>query len=122
MNRLYNFGGTGKADPTLEPSYADVLKKSCPATTTDNNKTVEMDPSSSFSFDTHYFTTVLKKKGLFTSDAVLLDDPAAVAAIERFRDSDNFYKQFGKSMEKMGGIGVLTGTDGQIRRNCRLVN
>ncbi|KAG5535672.1 hypothetical protein RHGRI_023437 [Rhododendron griersonianum] len=33
-----------------------------------------------------------------------------------------FAKEFGASMVKLSTVGVLTGQDGQIRKNCRVVN
>lgn len=119
--RLYNFTGQGDADPALDPTYADALWKSCPDPS-DPATTVEMDPRSSLSFDTRYFTLVNKNKGLFQSDAALLTDPTAAAATRKLQNPRSFFSQFGASMEKMGAIGVLTGNAGQIRRQCRVVN
>jgi peroxidase len=37
-------------------------------------------------------------------------------------DEGLFYEHFTKSMVKMGNISPLTGFNGEVRRNCRLVN
>ncbi|MFS7978367.1 putative peroxidase [Helianthus anomalus] len=34
----------------------------------------------------------------------------------------DFKLQFACSLARMGGLKVITGTDGQIRLNCRMVN
>ena len=84
-----------------------------------------MDPQSSLSFDNHYFTILNQKMGLFQSDAALLTDRNSAKIAQQLQskpNSDNFFSEFGKSMKKMGAIGVLTGSVGEIRKNCRQVN
>ncbi|KAL0348748.1 UNVERIFIED_CONTAM: Peroxidase 24 [Sesamum angustifolium] len=119
--RLFNFTGKGDTDPSLDPSYADFLKTQCP-NPADPATVVGMDPNSTLSFDSHYFTAVDKNQGLFRSDAALLRDPTSAGIVRRFQSQAAFITQFGKSMVKMGGIQVLVGDAGEIRKNCRVVN
>ncbi|KAK4425777.1 Peroxidase 24 [Sesamum alatum] len=119
--RLFNFTGKGDTDPSLDPNYADFLKTQCP-NPADPATTVGMDPNSTLSFDSHYFTAVDKNQGLFQSDAALLTDPTSAGIVRQFQSQAAFFTQFGKSMVKMGGIQVLVGDAGEIRKNCRVVN
>ncbi|XP_077242066.1 peroxidase 27-like [Tasmannia lanceolata] len=121
-SRLYNFSGKGDTDPSLDPNYAIRLKELCPPT--DVTTFVQMDPGSSKIFDTHYYKIVTQRRGLFHSDASLLNDTVTKTYIETQLKSlhPSFFKDFGVSMVKMGNIEVLTGSAGEIRKNCALVN
>lgn len=83
-----------------------------------------MDPGSSKSFDEDYYSVVLKRRGLFQSDAALLNDKTTAAYVKLQAKSHGytFFKDFQASMVKMGQIGVLTGKAGEIRRHCALIN
>ncbi|GKU85577.1 hypothetical protein SLEP1_g232 [Rubroshorea leprosula] len=119
--RLYNFSGHGDQDPSLDPSYAEFLKKRCPNPA--NPATiVAMDPKSALTFDKHYYQTLLENKGLFVSDAALLTNSDSAKIVGRLHISNSFIPQFANSMKKMGAIEVLTGTAGEIRKQCRVVN
>ncbi|XP_010420175.1 PREDICTED: peroxidase 56-like [Camelina sativa] len=121
-NRLYNFTGKGDSDPNLDTGYATSLRKICKPT--DTTTALEMDPGSFKTFDESYFKLVSKRRGLFQSDAALLDNQETKSYLLNQMKSDRstFFKDFGVSMVKMGRIGVLTGKAGQIRKNCRMVN
>ncbi|KAL9156001.1 hypothetical protein ABFS82_09G043500 [Erythranthe guttata] len=122
-NRLYNFTGRGDSDPSLDSNYVARLKTRCSAT--DTTTLVEMDPGSFKTFDTDYYSLVAKRRGLFTSDAALLTDSETRAYVTSHatpRGSKTFFKDFAKSMVKMGKIGVLTGSRGEIRKTCGFVN
>ncbi|KAK8510918.1 hypothetical protein V6N12_036831 [Hibiscus sabdariffa] len=120
--RLYNFTGKGDADPSLDQTYAETLRKQCPNPAS-TAITVEMDPGSSLSFDNHYYDILLQKKGLFVSDAALLTDRNSNRVVTRLqRSPSSFFSSFAKSMKKMAAIGVLTGHAGEIRQNCRVIN
>nr|GLL30399.1 peroxidase 2-like [Ipomoea trifida] len=120
--RLYNFTGNGDTDPSMDQAYIQQLKAKCPPA--DVTTTVEMDPGSSRIFNTGYFTAVSARKGLFQSDAALLNDAETKAYVQQQTNSatSTFLKDFAASMVKMGQIGVLTGTAGEIRKNCALRN
>jgi peroxidase len=121
-NRLYNFTGKGDADPSLDPRYAAQLKKKCKPG--NSNTVVEMDPGSFKSFDEDYYTIVAKRRGLFRSDAALLDDAETRGYVkfQSMTQGSTFAQDFAESMVKMGSIGVLTGEQGEIRRRCAVVN
>ncbi|KAK6281110.1 hypothetical protein POUND7_014935 [Theobroma cacao] len=121
-NRLYNFTGKGDTDPSMDPNYIVKLKKKCkPADTT---TLVEMDPGSFKNFEEDYFTLVAKRRGLFQSDAALLNDKEtkAYVILQSSTHGSTFGKDFAESMVKMGKVGVLTGHQGEIRKHCAVVN
>lgn len=123
-NRLYNFtgkGDKGDMDPSLDKSYAKELKTKC-TSLADNTTTVPMDPRSSLNFDRHYYRTLESNRGLFQSDAALLTDSTAKSIAEKQLEGDNFIQNFKISIQRMGSIGVLTGSAGEIRKRCAFVN
>lgn len=83
-----------------------------------------MDPGSFKSFDEDYFTLVAKRRGLFQSDAALLDDPETKAYVflQATTHGSTFGTDFAESMVKMGRAKVLTGNQGEIRKHCAFVN
>lgn len=83
-----------------------------------------MDPGSFTTFDNSYFKLVAKRRGLFQSDAALLDDADTRSHVIHLAESDNsvFFKEFAGAMVNMGNIAVLTGSQGEIRKNCARVN
>ncbi|KAK4718631.1 hypothetical protein R3W88_016969 [Solanum pinnatisectum] len=119
--RLYNFTGKGDVDPSLNPNYATTLRKLCPNPI--NRATiVEMDPKSSFSFDSHYFEALNQHMGLLGSDAALMTNSFSALIVRKMQNPHVFLAFFGRSMQKMGGIRVIAGGEGEIRKNCRVVN
>ncbi|XP_076930446.1 peroxidase 3-like [Bidens hawaiensis] len=123
-NRLYNFTGVGDRDPTLDSEYADNLRSRKCRTQNDNTTKVEMDPGSRKTFDLSYYTLLLKRRGLFESDSALTRNTNTLAFINQLLQGSlqNFFSEFALSMEKMGQTEVKTGTSGEIRRNCAVVN
>lgn len=81
-----------------------------------------MDPRSSLTFDTHYFTILNQHKGLFQSDVALLTDKRSAEMVKQLQSTDDFFFEFNKSMKKMGAVELLTEKDGEIRKKCRIVN
>jgi peroxidase len=120
-NRLYNFTGKGDADPSLDSTYASLLKTQC-RSLSDNTTTVPMDPPSPLSFDNNYFKVLKLNQGLFQSDAALLTNKGAANIVDELLDSYDFFTEFGQSMKRMGAVDVLTESFGEIRRKCNVVN
>ncbi|VVB14554.1 unnamed protein product [Arabis nemorensis] len=121
-NRLYNFTGKRDSDPNLDTEYAASLRKKCKPT--DTTTALEMDPGSFKTFDASYFKLVSQRRGLFQSDAALLDNQETKSYVLKQTKSygSTFFKDFGVSMVNMGRIGVLTGRTGEVRKKCRMVN
>ncbi|KAA8533521.1 hypothetical protein F0562_031045 [Nyssa sinensis] len=90
---------------------------------TSPNLVVPMNPTSPSITDVGYYMDVLANRGLFTSDQALLTNPATANLVNQYARNPLLWKsRFAAAMEKMGQIGVLTGTAGEIRANCRVIN
>lgn len=56
-------------------------------------------------------------------DQRLATDPQTRGIVARYANNNAFFKrQFVRAMVKMGAVDVLTGRNGEIRRNCRRFN
>eukprot|EP00249_Psilotum_nudum_P032944 c49206_g1_i1 orf=337-1326(-) len=122
--RLYNFNSTGQPDSTLQQSYLSTLQSTCPQGG-DPNAVAPLDIITPNYFDNCYFRLLQTNKGLLQSDQELYSTPNASTIPLVNNYAANWYKflnDFRSSMLKMGNISSLTGTSGQIRRNCRVVN
>ncbi|CAN1122063.1 Peroxidase 72 [Linum perenne] len=114
--RLYNQTGNGQPDYSL-------LKNRCPPSGGDQNLFF-FDFQTPFHFDNIYFKNILASKGLLNSDQVLLTkNEASMELVKQYAENNEmFFLQFAKSMVKMGNISPLTGSKGEIRKNCRKMN
>ncbi|KAG6783748.1 hypothetical protein POTOM_009420 [Populus tomentosa] len=122
--RLYNQNGNNQPDHTIEKNYFLDLKSVCPKSGGDSNIS-PLDLASPAKFDNTYFKLLLKGKGLLTSDEVLYTGEVGktIQLVKRYaEDEGRFFEHFAKSMVNMGNISPLTGFNGEVRKNCRLVN
>ncbi|KAK7360095.1 hypothetical protein VNO77_02071 [Canavalia gladiata] len=121
--RLYNQSGDGTSDPSLDQNYATLLRTRCPRSGGDQNL-FPLDFLTPLIFDNRYYKNLLVNKGLLNSDQVLFTMNQESQQIVRLfaQRNDLFFQQFAQSMIKMGNISPLTGSNGEIRRNCRRVN
>ncbi|EMS55761.1 Peroxidase 72 [Triticum urartu] len=121
--RLYNQSDNGLADSTLDVSYAAQLRQGCPRSGGDDNL-FPLDIVTSTKFDNFYFKNILAGRGLLSSDEVLLTKSAETAALVKAYANDVhlFFQHFAQSMVNMGNISPLTGSQGEIRKNCRRLN
>lgn len=103
------------------------LQNLCPVTS-DGNNTAVLDRNSRDLFDNHYFQNLLTGKGLLSSDQLLIssdlaDTTSTKSLVQSYSSNSNlFLADFANSMIKMGSISPLTGSAGEIRKNCRVVN
>lgn len=74
-------------------------------------------------FDNNYYGNLLTQRGLLHSDQVLFNNGSQDALVRLYSSNlATFRSDFAAAMVKMGNISPLTGSNGEIRRNCRLVN
>ncbi|WVZ55221.1 hypothetical protein U9M48_005911 [Paspalum notatum var. saurae] len=129
--RLYNFSGTGAADPSLELDAAFLarLRHACPASSSLSGSgrrvhpglVAPMDPHTPYALDTLYYWGVLRSRGLFASDQALLRPPPRRSGRPPTGPTRGS-AGFAAAIVKMGQIQVLTGTSGQVRAKCGGVN
>ncbi|KAK7820563.1 peroxidase 72 [Quercus suber] len=100
-----------------------LLKTRCPRSGGDQNLFF-LDYVSPTKFDNYYYKNILASKGLLNSDQVLLTkNEGSRELVKQYAENNQlFFEQFPKSMVKMGNISPLTGSRGEIRKNCRRVN
>ncbi|KAK6938109.1 hem peroxidase [Dillenia turbinata] len=114
-DRIYN-------EANIDSTFAANLQKNCPTSGGDDNLS-PLDTTTSTVFDSAYFTNLLSKKGLLHSDQQLFNNGSTDAQVRAYStNSATFFTDFGNAMIKMGNLSPLTGTNGQIRTNCRKVN
>ncbi|XWS52235.1 hypothetical protein CRYUN_Cryun11dG0050300 [Craigia yunnanensis] len=121
-NRIYNFSPRNKIDPTLNLAYALQLRQMCPRNV-DPSIAINMDPTTSRTFDNVYFKNLQRGMGLFTSDQILFTDRRSRNTVNLFASNNAAFQQaFVAAITKLGRVGVLTGNQGEIRRDCSLPN
>ncbi|KAI3446413.1 hypothetical protein Pfo_003078 [Paulownia fortunei] len=123
-NRLYNFSGTGSPDPTLNTTYLATLRQLCPQNGS-GFVVANLDPTTPDTFDSNYFSNLQNNQGLLQSDQELFSTSGAptISIVNLFSSNQSaFFQGFVQSMIKMGNISPLTGSNGEIRSNCRKVN
>ena len=123
-DRLYNFNGTGSPDPTLNSTYLEILSEICPQNGNGSVLT-NLDYVTPDTFDAQYFSNLQVEEGLLQSDQELFSTSGAdtIDIVNNFSANQTaFFESFGESMINMGNISPLTGTEGEIRLNCRIVN
>ncbi|XP_077233537.1 peroxidase 10-like [Tasmannia lanceolata] len=123
-NRLVNFKGSGKPDPTLDSSLLQNLQSICPKGDGSSDPNLApLDPVTTNQFDNVYYKNLMNNSGLLQSDQILMGDSNTASMVINYSNYPYlFYQDFGASMIKLGSLGVLTGQNGEIRKNCRVVN
>lgn len=121
-NRIYNFSGQNPVDPTLNKSYATQLQSDCPKDV-DPRIAINMDPNTPQIFDNMFFKNLQQGKGLFTSDEVLFTDARSKPTVNKWaRNATDFQRVFVNAITRLGRVGVKTGNNGNIRRDCAAFN
>jgi len=112
-------------DPTMNDTYATALKTVCPPPgsgggdpVVNNNRVT--DPNA---LSNQYYSNLMTGQVLFVSDQQLMNSSYTAAKVaNNSGDAATWMGQFAAALVKMGGIQVLTGTAGQVRKYCNVVN
>ncbi|KAJ1422908.1 Secretory peroxidase [Sesbania bispinosa] len=111
-------------DSNIDRSFAKTRQRNCPRTSGsgDNNLAV-LDFRTSTHFDNNYYKNLIIKRGLLHSDQQLFNGGSTDSLVRTYsQNSKAFDSDFVTAMIKMGNIKPLTGSKGEIRKNCRRVN
>ncbi|RHN68489.1 putative peroxidase [Medicago truncatula] len=110
-------------DSNVDPLFRKSLQNKCPRSGNDN-VLEPFDYQTPTHFDNLYFKNLLAKKTLLHSDHELFNIGSSTNNLVRKYATNNaeFFKAFAEGMVKMSSIKPLTGSNGQIRINCRKTN
>ncbi|KAJ1401130.1 Secretory peroxidase [Sesbania bispinosa] len=122
--RCTNFRARIYNETNIESSFARTRQSSCPRSTgSGDNNLAPLDLQTPTSFDNHYFKNLIEKKGLLHSDQQLFNGGSTDSIVRGYSTNpSSFYSDFVTAIIKMGDISPLTGSKGEIRKNCRRVN
>ncbi|RZC82530.1 hypothetical protein C5167_045316 [Papaver somniferum] len=114
--RIYN-------ETNIDSSFATTRKKNCPNASSGDNNLAPLDVQTPITFDNNYFKNLVNKKGLLHSDQELFNGGSTDSQVRTYSNNPNTFKaDFAAAMIKMGDISPLTGSNGEIRKNCRKAN
>ncbi|KAL2896376.1 Peroxidase 4 [Bienertia sinuspersici] len=115
--RIYN-------ESNINASFAKTRQANCPRTNnTGDNNLAPLDLQTPTSFDNKYYNNLVNQKGLLHSDQQLFSGGSTNALVQTYTTNPTrFNADFVTAMINMGDIKPLTGSNGQIRKNCRKTN
>ncbi|XP_068638944.1 peroxidase P7-like [Aristolochia californica] len=116
-NRIYN-------ETNIDPAFATSLQANCPrAVGNGDDNLAPLDPQSPNRFGNNYFQALTNRRGLLHSDQVLFNGGSTDSIVTLYSNNANdFSTDFANAMVKMGNLNPLTGSQGEIRANCRRLN
>ncbi|XP_061372639.1 peroxidase P7-like isoform X2 [Gastrolobium bilobum] len=122
--RCTNFRARIYNETNIDSSFASTRKSSCPrASGSGDNNLAPLDLQTPTSFDNNYFKNLVQKKGLLHSDQQLFNGGSTDSIVSGYSTKpSSFSSDFVSAMIKMGDISPLTGSNGEIRKNCRRAN
>jgi len=122
--RCTNFRAHVYNDTNIDGTFARTRQSGCPRTSgSGDNNLAPLDLQTPTVFENNYYKNLVCKKGLLHSDQELFNGGATDAQVQSYISSQStFFSDFVTGMIKMGDITPLTGSNGQIRKNCRMIN
>lgn len=116
--RIYN------ETSNLDASFATSRRSNCPrATGTGDDNLAPLDLQSPTTFNNDYYKNLINQKGLLHSDQQLFNGGSADSNVRQYSSNPRlFSSDFAAAMIKMGDNKPLTGSSGEIRKNCRRPN
>ncbi|KAF9623006.1 hypothetical protein IFM89_035987 [Coptis chinensis] len=116
-NRIYN-------ETNIAATFARTRQGNCPRTPgTGDNNLAPLDLQTPTTFDNNYYKNLIVQSGLLHSDQQLFNGGSTDFQVRSYSNNPStFNADFVAAMIKMGDIRPLTGSNGEIRRNCRRTN
>ncbi|KAL5795243.1 hypothetical protein ACOSQ2_000063 [Xanthoceras sorbifolium] len=106
-------------------TFRRILRSICPESGRDD-ELAPLDYVTPARFDNQYFINLVQGNGLLHSDNVLVNEDHEGEIMKKVwayaSDEELFFTSYVNSIIKMGNIRVLTGIEGEVRKNCRFVN
>jgi len=117
LHHIYN-------DTNIDAAFAALRQRTCPAAQgSGDSNLAPLDAQTPLLFDNAYYRDLMGQRALLYSDQMLTHRGAQDDVVQQYSaDPALFASDFAAAMVKMGNITPLTGTAGQIRANCRVVN
>ncbi|CAL5022958.1 unnamed protein product [Urochloa decumbens] len=120
--RCLSFRTRVYCDDNVSPAFATQQRQICPASGGDDAD-APLDATTPDVFDNGYYRSLVSGAGLLHSDQELFSNGPLDSLVRIYSaNGDAFFDDFAASMVRLGNVGPLTGTDGEIRLNCRTVN
>ncbi|XP_059073866.1 cationic peroxidase 1-like isoform X1 [Cryptomeria japonica] len=120
--RCTTFKGHIYNETNINSTFATSVKANCPSTGGDNNLS-PLDVQTATVFDNKYYINLKSQKGLLHSYQELFNGGSADSQVTTYSNKRNtFFRDFAAAMVNMGNISPLTGTNGEVRKNCRKPN
>ncbi|KAI4322788.1 hypothetical protein L6164_022452 [Bauhinia variegata] len=114
-NRIYN-------ETNIDANFAATRRANCPASG-GNSNLAPLDTLTPTRFDNNYYRDLVARRGLLHSDQVLFNNGSQDALVRTYSTNGaTFFTDFAAAMVRLSSISPLTGTNGEIRKNCRVVN
>ncbi|XP_059636198.1 peroxidase 29-like [Cornus florida] len=119
VERLYD----PKPDDWMDFRFGAQLRFNCPNPFPLTNLALVPNDITPFTFDNQYYTDVLMGRGLFVIDSNISRDPRTAPIVGKFAaDQNYFFQVFSSAFIKLSVTNVLTGKNGEVRRQCNRVN
>lgn len=120
VHRLYP-----EIDPALNPDHVPHILKKCPDAIPDPKAVqyVRNDRGTPMILDNNYYRNILDNKGLLIVDHQLANDKRTKPYVKKMAKSqDYFFKEFSRAITLLSENNPLTGTKGEIRKQCNAAN
>jgi peroxidase len=107
----------------MDPTYVWILTTfACPKNATFDNIVFLDDPSSILIVDKSYYTQIVNRRGVLYVDQALGDHSSTGWMVNFLHNTDFFPSIFSYALNKLAALDVKTGSNGEIRKNCRMTN
>ncbi|KAL3732443.1 hypothetical protein ACJRO7_029161 [Eucalyptus globulus] len=124
LSRCTNFRDRVYNETDIDVLLAQTRKFGCPGIDGVNDDNLApLDFQTPITFDHSYYSNLVQRRGLLHSDQQLFNGGPTDSFVRLYSRSPlAFQGDFVASITRMGDIKPLTGSNGEIRRNCRRVN